>query len=61
MDVCITEYDEQVFVNVIRAEGRAGIIKNMLASGMSPEQIAKCCQIDISEVKKVEAEMGVPV
>ena len=40
-----------------RAEGRAEVIRNMIKSGMPIDQIAKICNYELSDVKKIQDEM----
>ena len=44
-------YDE--IAEEARAEGRAEVIRQMIANGMSIDMIAKCCGISEDEIIKV--------
>jgi hypothetical protein len=61
MDVCITEYNEKVFVNGIheegRAEERAEAIERLLKKGKSPEEIHELMDYSMKEIENVEAAM----
>lgn len=52
----VQDYADKVAAEAA-AEGRAELIENMLRSGMTPEQIAEVCKIDLEEVKKVEESL----
>ena len=58
MDVCITEFNEKVFIDGIheegRAEGRAETIKIMLQKGRTPEEIADFGGFEIEEIRKIQ-------
>lgn len=57
MDVCITEFNEKVFVDGIRAEGRMEVIESMLRMGRTPEEIVSFTGIPMEEVRQVEESM----
>ena len=64
IDVCITEYDEQAFVNGIREEGRALTLFSLVNSGnLKPDIAAKELGISIHEfeIAMKEAGMNQPV
>ena len=62
MDVCITEFNEKVFIDGIheegreegRAEGRAETIKIMLQNGRTPEEIADFGGFEIEKIRKIQ-------
>ena len=62
--MCITEYDEQAFVNGIREEGRALTLYSLVNSGnLKPDIAAKELGISIHEfeIAMKEAGMNRPV
>ena len=66
MDVCITEFNEKVFIDGIheegraeglaegREEGRAETIRIMLQNGRTPEEIADFGGFEIEEIRKIQ-------
>ena len=60
LSVCITEFDEKVYTDGIREEGRRDDIIRMLKSNKSPEQIAEFCGYDLEYVKKIQEEILQP-
>ena len=63
LSVCITEFDEKVYTDGIREEGREEGRKediiNMLRKNKTPEQIAEFCGYDLEYVKAIQKEMGI--
>jgi predicted transposase YdaD len=69
MDVCLTEYNEEVFVNGIRedgraegfedglAEGRADSIRTLLRKGKSPTEIHDLLDYPMEEIMEVSKKM----
>lgn len=67
--MCLTEYNEKVFIDGIHEEGlaeglakgvakeRAEAITKMLRSGKSANQIADFCGYDLAEVEEVEKSL----
>ena len=60
LSVCITEFDEKVYTDGIREEGRRDDIIRMLKSNKSSEQIAEFCGYDLEYVKKIQEEILQP-
>lgn len=72
LSVCITEFDEKVYTDGIREEGREegraegreegrrDDIIRMLKSNKSSEQIAEFCGYDLEYVKKIQEEILQP-
>lgn len=61
LSVCITEFDEKVYTDGIREEGREegrreDIIR-MLKNNKTPEQISEFCDYDLEYVKSIQEEM----
>ena len=58
MDVCITEFNEKVFIDGIheegREEGRAETIRIMLQNGRTPEEIADFGGFEIEKIRKIQ-------
>lgn len=60
IDVCITEYDEQAFVNGIREEGRALTLFSLVNSGnLKPDVAAKELGISIQEFEIAMKKAGI--
>lgn len=69
MSVCITEFDEKVYTDGIREEGREEGLKEgreegrrediirMLKNNKTPEQISEFCDYDLEYVKSIQEEM----
>ena len=73
LSVCITEFDEKIYTDGIREEGREegrkegraegreegrrDDIIRMLKSNKSPEQIAEFCGYDLEYVKSIQEDM----
>ena len=63
--MCLTEYNEKVFINGIHEEGRAEgvakerakVIERMLLAGKTSEEIANFFGYDLAEVEKVEKSL----
>jgi predicted transposase YdaD len=65
MDVCLTEYNEEVFVNGIREDGRAdgraeertSSIRTLLRKGKSPAEIHDLLDYPMEEIVEVSKKL----
>jgi hypothetical protein len=61
VDVCLTEYNEEVFVNGIRedgrAEGRADSIRTLLRKGKSPTEIHDLLDYPMEEIVEASKKL----
>ena len=52
--MCITEFNEKVFIDGIHEEGRAETIRIMLQNGRTSEEIADFGGFEIEEIRKIQ-------